>query len=286
MTSLTRGFHPTRFVATVAAAAVMASSAPAGAQLLEDAPAELEGVTITPKLDAMLPLDATFRDESGTTVALGRYFGGEKPVILNFVYFNCPMLCNVFLDGFVASLEDLGKAPGDEFEIVTISMDPRETPEEAAIKRDHLLGKLGLEDAPERWHFLTGAEPEIRKVADAVGFTYRFDERRNEYMHSAGLFLVTPDGRLSRFLSGVSFDPTTLRLSLVETSDGKIGTAADQFLLFCFAYDHAAGKYGPAAVKIMRMFAALTVLVVGAFLSMNMRRESVRKNAVSLGAQS
>jgi protein SCO1/2 len=270
----------------VALATYVCPPGSATAQLNEDVPKELEGVGITPRLDAAVPLDATFRDETGAAVSLGHFFGREKPVVLNFVYFDCPMLCNVFLDGFVSSLRNLAWVPGDQFEIVTISMNPLEKPEEATIKRDHFLDVLGHPEATDGWHFLTGNEADIRRVADAVGFSYRYDEKKKEYMHSAGLFLVTPGGRLSRFLSGVNFDPQTLRLSLVETSDGKIGSAADQFLLYCFAYDHAEGRYGPAAFKIMRVFAALTVLIVGAFLAMNWKRESRRKNDVSLGVQS
>jgi protein SCO1/2 len=215
-------------IAGTALAAWAAAAGPAHAQLLEDAPAALEGVGITEKLDAVLPLELTFRDEAGATVTLGRYFGQGRPVALCFVYFDCPMLCNVFLDGLTATLRELDWTPGEQFEIVTVSMDPRDTPEGAVKKRAHYLESLGKPRAQAGWHFLTGDETAIRRLADAVGFRYRFDEDTGEFQHSAGVFLSTPDGRISRVLYGVMFEPQTLRLSLVEASDGRIGSPMDQ----------------------------------------------------------
>ncbi|HMB67815.1 MAG TPA: SCO family protein, partial [bacterium] len=204
-----------RIIAAAAGAALTVTALPAvaAAQLLEDAPEPLEGVGITEKLDAALPLELTFRDETGETVTLGRYFGQEKPVALCFVYFNCPMLCNVFLDGFTATLRELDWTPGNEFEIVTVSMDPRDTPEGAVKKRAHYVESLGIPAAEEGWHFLTGDEESIRRLAGAAGFEYRFDEETGEFQHSAGLFVTTPDGRISRVLYGVMYEPQTLRLS-------------------------------------------------------------------------
>jgi protein SCO1/2 len=267
-------------------AGLLAVAAPAAAQLVEDVPDELVGVGITEHLDQPLPLDLTFRDEAGETVALGKYFEPGKPVVLNLVYFSCPMLCNVFLDGFTQSLGDLDWTPGNEFEIVTVSIDPEDGPEGAAAKRAHYVEKLGRPEAAAGWHFLTGSDADIHRLADAIGFGYRFDESSGEYMHSAGIFLATPEGRLSRYLYGVVFEEQTLRLSLVEASDGKIGTAMDQVLLFCFAYDHTEGRYGPAAMNLMRGFAALTLLVLAVFLAAQWRRDAARRHAVTLGAQS
>jgi protein SCO1/2 len=269
-----------------ALAAWAAAAGPARAQLLEDAPEPLEGVGIDEKLDAPLPLELTFRDETGGTVTLGRYFGQGRPVALCFVYFDCPMLCNVFLDGFTATLREMDWTPGREFEVVTVSMDPRDTPEGAVAKRAHYVESLGKPGAMEGWHFLTGEEAAIRRLADAAGFRYRFDEETGEFQHSAGVFLTTPDGRISRVLYGVMFQPQTLRLSLVEASDGRIGSPMDQVLLFCFAYDHTEGRYGPAAMKIMRAGGALTMLAVAVFLVAYWKRDSRRGHGPTLGAHS
>jgi protein SCO1/2 len=261
------------------------AAAPAAAQPVEASPPELEGVGITENLDAALPLDLTFRNEDGETVTLGHYFEEGKPVVLNLVYFNCPMLCNVFLDGFLATLDDIDWTPGQEFRIVTVSIDPEDDPQGATAKRDHYVERLGRPEAAEGWHFLTGEEENIRRLANTIGFSYRYDDESREYMHSAGLFVATPAGRLSRYLYGVMFDPTTLRLSLVEASEGEIGTTMDQILLFCFAYDHTEGRYGPAAVKLMRVGGAFTVCIVGLFIAMHWRRETARKHGLETGAR-
>jgi protein SCO1/2 len=239
----------------------------ARAQVIEPLPPELEGVGIDEHLNAALPLDLAFVDESGRSVRLGDFFGGERPVILNLVYYNCPMLCNLLLDGFVEGIRGVDWVPGEKYEIVTVSIDPKDTPEAATAKRDHMVKRLGRPAAKDGWHFLTGNEAEIRALASAVGFNYRYDERKKEYMHAAAIYVATPKGILSRYLYGVQFDPATVRLSLVEASDGKVGSTMDQILLYCFAYDHTAGRYGPVAFRIMQVGAALCALVLGAFLS-------------------
>jgi protein SCO1/2 len=258
------------------------ASEPAWAQLVEESLKALEGIGIEERLDAALPLDLELADESGNRVALGQYFRDGIPVILNLVYFNCPMLCNVHLDGFVTSLSNLDWTPGREFEIVTVSIDPRDDPAGALAKRKHFLAQLGTKGEDANWHFLTGAEANVRRLAEAVGFRYRYDDTKGEYVHSAGLFIATPEGRLSRTLYGVAFDAQTLRLSLVEASRGKIGSPLDQVILFCFAYDHTAGRYGPAAVKIVRAGAALTAVLLGAFLMTSWKRDIRRRRPVSM----
>lgn len=265
-------------------AGVALTAVPAASQLVENTPEPLEGVGITEHLDRPLPLELTFQDESGETVSLGQYFGDRKPVILNLVYFDCPMLCNVFLDGFTASLKELDWTPGGEFEVVTVSIDPEDDAAGARAKNKHYIEALGRPEASDGWHFLTGSEKNIQELARTVGFGYRFDEESGEFMHSAGLFLATPDGRLSRYLYGVMFEPQTLRLSLVEASNGKIGTTMDQVLLFCFAYDHTEGRYGPAAMNIMRGSAALTVLVLAVLLAWHWRRAPKGTPAATMGA--
>lgn len=277
-----RVLHCSRLLAW-SALACLAMPGGVTAQLLEDTPPELDGVGITEHLDASLPLDLTFLDEDGNVVALGEYFRDGTPVLLNFVYFDCPMLCNVLLDGFLAGLRDLEWTAGDEFEIVTISIDPKDTPEGATIKRDHYVKRLERPEAAAGWHFLTGTQENITEITDAVGFEYRLDEASREYMHAAAVYVATPEGRLARYLYGVMFEPQTLRLSLVEASSGKIGSTLDQLLLFCFAYDHTAGRYGPAAMKLMRVFAAIMVVAVGTFMATHWKREEHRRS-VSLGA--
>jgi protein SCO1/2 len=267
-------------------AAIVALARPAAAQILEDAPKELEGVGIVERLGAQVPLDLAFRDESGADLTLARFFEPGRPVLLNIVYFDCPMLCNVFLDGFVSGLRELDWTPGREFEIVTVSMDPRDDAAGATRKRAHYVERLGRPEAAAGWHFLTGDEAGIARLAEAVGFRYRFMPDRGEFAHSAGLFVATPDGRLSRVITGVVFEPQTLRLALVEASHGKIGSPVDHFLLFCFAYDHTAGRYGPTAFKIMRLGGALTVLAMAFFLLMNWRLDARRRRSAVLGAGS
>jgi protein SCO1/2 len=276
--------------AAIAAAAILVAPAapgrPARAQLLEDSPEELRGIGIVERLDAPLPLDLTFRDEEGRDVALRSFFRPGRPVALNLVYFDCPMLCNVFLDGFVAGLRDLDWTPGREFEVVTVSIDPRDGPEGAARKRAHYVERLGRPEAASGWHFLTGTEASVKELADSLGFAYRLLEDRGEYAHSAGLFVATPGGRLSRTVTGVVFEPRTLRLALVEASDGKIGSPVDQLLLFCFAYDHTAGRYGPTALRLVRLFGLLTAVALAAFLWVSARRDARRQRAARLGASS
>jgi len=262
---------------------LLANGAPA--QVLEDTPPELQGVDITEHLDEQLPLDLAFLDETGKTVRLGDFFAPGRPVIVNLVYFNCPMLCNVLMDGFVEGLRGVDWIAGKEFEIVTVSIDPKDDPSSALVKRDAMVKRLGRPEAARGWHFLTGEEKNIRRLADTIGFQYRYSEERKEYMHAAAIYLATPEGKLSRYLYGVQFDPATLRLSLVEASDGKIGSTVDQILLFCFAYDHTAGRYGPVAFRIMQVGAGLCALVLLMFLGVAWFAESRRRRALSMGAR-
>jgi protein SCO1/2 len=256
------------------------------AQLTEEQPAALEGVGITERLDSPLPLDAVFRDEDGAEVALGEFFDEERPVILSLVYFDCPMLCILLLDGIVATISELDWTPGVEYEMVTVSFDARDTPDAAKAERDHYVQRLGMPEAAAGWHFLTGTEESIERLTEAVGFRYRYDPERNEFMHTAALYVTTDQGRLSRYLYGVAFEPETLRLALVEASAGRIGSPVDQFLLFCYAYDHTEGRYGPAAVKIMRLGGAAAVVALVVLFAWLGRRGARRKQGLSMGARS
>lgn len=243
------------------------------AKRIEAAPQELEGVGITEHLNAKIPLDLEFVDENGNTVRIGDYMDGDKPVILNLVYYSCPMLCNLILNGMVDGLREVDWTPGQEFEIVSVSINPLETPKLAKLKKQNYLKSYQREGAGAGWHFLTGKEENIRVLADAVGFGYRYVEERNEYAHGAALFVLTPDGRLSRYLYGVMFEPRTLRMSLLEASEGKIGNVVDRVILYCFHYDASEGKYSLAAFRLMQVAGLATLVVLAIVLATFWHRE-------------
>jgi protein SCO1/2 len=235
-------------------------------------PAMLQGVGIEQKLNAQLPLEATFRDETGTPVRLGNYFQG-RPVIVNLVYYKCPMLCNLVLTGMVRTLRHLSLNPGSDFDIVTISFDPSETPQLAAAKRQTYLAEYNRPGAAASWHFLTGDQSQINKVTEAVGFHYQWDDRQKTWAHASGIFIATPDGKMSRYIYGVYYPDRDVRLSLVEASANKIGTLNDQILLFCYHYDPVKGKYGLVITNVIRLSCTLTVLVLASFILLMLRRE-------------
>ncbi len=251
-------------LAAIAIAAVTASPAWAAASTL---PKPLQGVGIDQKLDQRLPLDLAFRDESGKAVKLGDYFG-DRPVLLTLAYYHCPMLCPMVLEGLARSLRPLSLNLGADFRAVTVGIDPKETPEQAAAMKK----KLG---AGDDWHFLVGDEPAIRRVAEAAGFRYTVDDANDQFAHAAVLMVATPDGRMSRYLYGIDFAPRDVRLSLVEASEGKIGTLADQLLLFCFHYDPATGRYGAVAMTSLRVAALLTLAGLVGFVATQLRHERI-----------
>lgn len=228
------------------------------AQRQEPTPRDLEEVGITERLEEQIPLDLTFRDEQGRQVILGDYFS-DRPVILSLTYSNCPMLCYLQLDGLVRALQDLDFSPGKEFEIVNVSVDPNESSQRALVTKRKHVEMYGRQETAGGWHFLTGSEASIKRLAATVGFRYKFVPERNEYAHAAAIMIATPEGRLSRYLYGVVYSPPTLRLALVEAGQGKIGTTLDQVLLFCFHYDATSGSYAPAAMRIMQIGGCLTL---------------------------
>ena len=264
----------TRAALTVAVAMLTATSAPAQRQ--EPLPPELEGVGITEKLDARVPLDLEFLDEAGNTVPLREYFDGSRPVMLTLNYYSCPMLCTLQLNGLIAGLQDLAWTPGREFEMVTVSINPLETPELARLKKQTYLEAYGRPGAAAGWHFLVGGEDNIKRLAAAVGFGYRYNEQRKEYAHAAAVMLVTPDGRLARYLYGVEYPTRTLRLGLAEAGEGVVGSAADQFLLYCFHYDAKANSYVMAATTVMQAGGLLTLLLLGGWLLARWVRDARR----------
>lgn len=214
---------------------------PLGAQLIDRAPAEVSEVGIDEKLGDTLPLDLPFRNERGQDVTLGQLFHQDRPVILTMNYSDCPMLCMLQLNGLVDGLQNVSLMPGKDFEILSVSIDPTETPERARLTQQRYVQAYGKPEAASGWHFWVGRESNIKQLADAIGFRYKFVPEQNEFAHAATLVFCTPDGVISRYLDGVYFEPITLQLSLVEAGEGKIGTSMDRILLFCFDWDATTG---------------------------------------------
>jgi protein SCO1/2 len=241
-------------------------------------PPQLVDVTFKQRLDETLPLDAAFRDEHGRTVTLGEYFG-RKPVVLAFVYYQCPMLCTQVMNGLSSALTVMPFKAGEDFDVVLISFDPRDTPQIAADKeRKHLEYWSTQHEAPA-WHLLTGDEPTIRRVTSAAGFTYRWDERTGQFAHVSGVLVVTPEGKLSRYFYGVEYSPKELRMALVESGQGRVGSAIDELLLYCFQYDPESGRYGLLVMNLIRLAGAATVLAIAGFIVLMRRRESALAKA-------
>ncbi len=228
-------------------------------------PPRLENVGIEQHLDAQVPPDLTFRDETGKTVKLGDYFG-RKPMILNLVYYNCTMLCGEALASLASAMRLVKFDVGNEFDVITMSFDPRETPEMAAAKKKDYVGRYGRANAAAGWHFLTGQPDSINALTRTVGFQYQYDPKSNQYAHATAIMVLTPQGRISRYFYGVDFPPKDLRMGLVEASQGKIGNAVDAVLLYCYHYNPETGKYGAVVANILRLAAAATILVMGVFL--------------------
>ena len=225
-------------------------------------PTALRDVRIEQKLNQQLPLDLVFQDEAGQSVKLGQYFG-HKPVIIALVYYDCPMLCTQILNGMITSFRVLPFQVGKEFDVVTISFDPREKPALAAEKKklyvDYLPDKMEA-TAATGWHFLTGDPESIARITDAVGFHYHYDEATRQFAHGSAIMIATPEGKLSRYFYGIDYPARDLRLGLIESSQNKIGSPVDQLLLYCYHYDPATGKYGAAVMRIMRIAGVLTLL--------------------------
>jgi len=247
-------------------------------------PAALAGVGIDQKLDSLIPLDLHFRDEFNRSVPLSTYFHG-KPVLLALVYYRCPMLCTQILNGVEASLKAVSLNPGQDFEVLSVSFDPKDTAETAAGKRKMILQRYGRPGTANGWHFLTGDEREIRALTDAVGFHYRFDPITGQFAHASAILVLTPEGRVSRYFYGVEYAPRDVRLGLVEASANKIGTPVDQILLFCFHYDPVTGKYGALAMNMVRGAGALFVLLGGGVLLIVFRRDLRRYRRGDGGAR-
>ncbi len=253
------------------------SSRPYEARAPSGLPKALNDVGIDQKLNEQLPLDLVFRNENGEAVRLGDYFG-KRPVVLSLVYYQCPMLCNQVLNGMVTSFRVMAFQPGQQFEVVTVSFDPRETPALAAAKKNtyvNYLPEARRQAATEGWHFLTGDDANIKRLTNAVGFRYHFDEATNQFAHASAIYVTTPQGKLARYFYGIEYAPRDLRLGLIEAAENKIGSRVDQLLLYCFHYDPATGKYGAAVMNIMRLGGVVTLIaVVGLLLGLRRRGSS------------
>jgi protein SCO1/2 len=236
-------------------------------------PGALQGVGIDQKLDQQVPLELTFKDEAGRTVALSTYFRSGKPVILAPVYYRCPMLCTQILNGLAGSLKAVSLEPGKDFEIVAVSFDPKDTPETASSKRELYLRRYGRPNTANGWHLLTGDAANIRALMDAVGYHYKYDAATDQFAHASGVMVLTGEGRVSRYFYGVEFQPRDVRLGLVEASQNRIGSPVDQILLFCYHYDPVTGKYGAVVMNLVRFAGAAFTLVCGVFLFIFLRRD-------------
>lgn len=229
-------------------------------------------IAIDQNLGAQVPLDLPFRDERGNAVTLRDYFG-KKPVILSLVYYKCPQLCNMSLNGMLAAFKALSPSIGSDFEVITVSFDPSETPDLAKAKKETYLRQYNRTGAENGWHFLTGDAGPIAKLTETVGFRYFYDPRTEQYAHGSAIMLLTPDGKVSRYFYGIEFSARDINLGLVEASDGKIGTIAEKVMLLCYQYDPRSGKYGFAIVAALRTGAAVTVLSLCTFWFVMYRRE-------------
>ena len=251
------------------------SSRPYEARAPSGLPKAVTGVGIDQKLNEQLPLDLVFKDENGGDVKLGDYFG-KKPVVLSLVYYQCPMLCNQVLNGMVTAFKVMTFQPGQEFEVVTVSFDPRENATLAAAKKNtyvNYLPEARRAGAARGWHFLTGDEASIKRLTDAVGFRYHFDQPTNQFVHASAIYVTTPQGKLARYFYGIEYAPRDLRLGLIEAADNKIGSPVDQLLLYCFHYDPATGKYGAVVMKMMRVGGIVTLVAMAAMFLLFRRRE-------------
>lgn len=249
-----------------AVALAMALGVPSLAAADEALPPELQDISILDKPGAALPKDVSLRDQDGRAVTLGSYLGDGKPVVLVLAYYRCPMLCSLVVNGVVEGLRGLDWDAGKDYRILVVSFDPRDSQQLARDKRENYLREYGRPVPAGGFEFLVGDEADVRRLADAVGFRYRWDAKAKEYAHAAGAFVIMPGGVLSRTLYGIAFPEKDLRLALVEASQGKLGSAWDQVVLFCFHYDAEARGYVLAARRLMKASGAVSVLLIGLFL--------------------
>lgn len=235
-------------------------------------------VGIEQKLNSQIPLDLEFSDETGKTVQLSTYFG-KRPVILALVYYECPMLCTLSLNGLMETMKAMAFVPGNQYQVLAVSFNPTETPGLAASKKATYLTALNRPGGEEGWRFLTGSQQSITKLTQAVGFRYRWDAANSQFVHATGIIVLTPDGKISRYIYGIDFPERDLRLALVEASSKKIGSRTDQVLLYCYHYDPVSGRYSLAINRILQVAAVGTVICLGLLVWMMLRRERAGKGS-------
>ena len=261
------------FISGVVAAAL---SGLAGAQQMgvpaASVPLIMQGVGIDQNLNAQIPLELTFKDEIGQAVRLGQYFR-DKPVVLALVYYECPGLCDLVLNGLSHAMEQISLNVGTDYEVVTVSFNPKESWQLAGAKKATYIEKYQRTGAKEGWHFLTGQQDAIKQLANTVGFHYNWDPVSQQFAHASAIMVLTPEGKIARYFYGIQYKPRDFRLGLVEASANKIGTPADQVMLFCYHYDPTTGKYGMAITQITRVLGTGTVLGLGGFIFIMIRRE-------------
>lgn len=264
-------------VALVAVAPPLAwaDSQPAAALPASAAPEALRDVGLDQRLNEPVPLDLTFRDETGQSVTLGSLFRGQ-PVVLSLVYYRCPMLCTLVMNGLLSALRALPFDAGNEFDVITVSIDPEDTPADAAQKKATYVAQYHRPSAAAGWHFLTGDAGAIEQLARAVGFRYRYDAEHKQFAHAAGIEVLTPKGIIARYFFGVEFAPRDLKFGLMEAAENRIGTPIDQLLLFCYHYDPSTGRYSTAVLTVIRAGGVLTLLALAGFIVWAVRRERRR----------
>jgi len=236
-------------------------------------PKIFEQVGIDPKLGGNVPLDVNFKDENGRDVKLGDYFNHKRPVVLALVYYDCPMLCNQVLNGMTSALQVLKFNAGREFDVVAVSFDLRETPELALAKRKTYLDRYKRPGTENGWHFLTGNKDSIDALTKSVGFRYAWDEKSNQFAHASAITLLTPQGKIAQYYYGIEYSPKDMRLGMIEASDEKVGNITDQLLLYCYHYDPTTGKYGATVMRIVRLGAILTMVLLGGFIVVSVKKE-------------
>ena len=271
--------------ALIVALAVLVGAGAAQAQQSGKMPKQFDDVGLDDRLGNKLPLDLRFKNSDGETVKLGQYFGQDKPVYLTLVYHNCPMLCGLMLKRVTRTMKKMKWTPGDEYEAVTVSFNHRETPDIASRQKKKYLKVLGKDNAATGWHFLTGSKENIGKLADAVGFNFRWVPKKKQYAHPAALFFVSEDGLLTRYLKDWAAPPGDVRKALVEASNGTVGTVVDQALMYCFQYDPSSNSYVADAFNLMKAGGILTMIVLGAMLFYFWRRERRELDATTAAAE-
>ncbi len=265
------------------AAPLRADPVPASERVerMEPTPPQLRGVDVQEHLGNRLPTTLAFRDQLGRPTLLGDVFDGKHPVLLTLNYSNCPMLCSLQLTGLVKGLKEVEWGINHDYRIVTVSLDSEESQETTQRTASRYLTQYGRPGAEPGWTFLTGSKNNIRAYADAIGFSFRYDDAREEFAHPAAVVLAAPDGTITRYLYGIEYDPKTLRLALVESSQGKIGTTLDRLILYCFHYDATEGRYAPVARRVMQVAGVFSVAVLGAFLTFLILADKKRKRQLA-----